>query len=145
MPNKGSAKQHKKDLALDLYLRSDKTREQIAALCEIHPNTLANWIKKDNWENIKSAEVAIAPKVIDNLYKKILSLSESDDKSTKFAREIAMLVNAIEKISHKPVLSHYIECFKAFNQYLIDSGDFQTAKLLNEKQAHFIQFKSRQL
>lgn len=130
----------KKVLAQDLYIKSDLTQIEIANLVGVTDKTIRNWATKGDWGVLKGANQSVAPTVIATIYKRIQEITEQDP--TKYARAIKQLVDAIEKLSKKPVLSHFIFCLKEFNQFLIKEGKTEEAKILNKYQREFINDKA---
>lgn len=129
-------REQKKTVAHDLFVNSNKTQVEIAKIVGITDKTLRKWADDGKWREVKAANMSVSSRVVHNLYMKILEISESDN--VKYAKEISMLVNAIKNLSTKPQLSHFIYCFKEFNDFLISKQELELAKDLNQFQKLFI-------
>ena len=140
-------KQQRVLLAQDLYLNTDYTIEQIAEACGVAQRTISNWSSTGKWRELKGAQLSVQGNVVMSLYKRVLKMSEEDVEShTKYAREIAMVVGAIDKLTrNKPQLNHYISVFQQFNKYLIEEGLLELSKQFNIKQKEFINSKAKEL
>lgn len=135
-------KDQKKQVALDLYLRTEKTLQEIADVVDINEKTLRTWRDKYNWETLRSAETSVKTEVIRNLYKKISELSKNDVEKTENIKEIYRLSSIIEKLNQNATLSIYIQVFQEFNEFLKKQGKLGTAKEFNLQQQIFIKEKA---
>jgi hypothetical protein len=135
-------REQKKQVALDLYLRTSKTLIEIGEIVDTNEKTIRIWRDKYNWEELRSAETAVKSQVISNLYKAILSLSKDETEQIKNIKEIAKLTNIIEKLSQEPTISIYIQIFQEFNEFLKNKGMIKVAQQFNAEQSIFIKTKA---
>lgn len=122
--------------AQDLYIFTSYTVEQIAEFCDLTARTIQNYIKLNNWDDLKAANNLTKPKIVQNLYKRILQLTEED--AIVNAQKIAMLANVLEKLDKKANASHYINVFTNFNKFLIENGELELAQSVNKHQSLFL-------
>jgi len=134
-------------VAQNFYLNTDMTIIEIAEACGVAARTILKWASDGKWKELKGAQLSVEGAVVASLYLKILAMSEEEVTShTKYAREIAMIVGAIDKLTkHKPQLNHYISVFQQFNKHLIEEGFLDLSKEFNTHQKQFINSKVKEL
>lgn len=135
---KGRSSHDKKMQAQDLYINTDYNVEEIADFCGLAVSTIQRYIRENKWNELKAANNLTKPKILSNLYKRLLQLTEDDAIAN--AQKIAMLAGAIEKMDKRANASHYIQVFKQFNQYLISAGEVELAKAFNSHQRNFLDY-----
>ncbi|MEH0154672.1 hypothetical protein V6R21_19015 [Limibacter armeniacum] len=133
--------QDKRNYALQLYVHTDMTQEEI---CKIvgwkDRKTFTNNKAKYDWDNIKKANTITSEAVIANLTEKIHKVSISEDAVEK-ADSIAKLVSSIEKLrGNKLLASNYIQAFKELTRF-IQSRDVEAAGKMNNWMRLFIDEK----
>lgn len=134
-------KEQQKADAQDLYIFTNYSTEQIAKFSNVTVRSVQNWAKEGNWADLKAANSLTKPKIVSNLYKRILQLTEED--AIEHAQKISMLATALEKFDKKANASHYINVFMAFNKFLIDSGELQLAQTFNSFQQKFLDIMAK--
>ncbi|CAG2532936.1 hypothetical protein MAR621_03130 [Maribacter dokdonensis] len=128
----------KKIAAEDLFMRTDKTQKEIAAIVGVTEKTIGKWIKIGKWEDLKQAEVLTTSNLIKNLYQKAYELSLEDEVN---ADKLVKLANTIEKLSDRKVtVSTTINVFKDFINW-VSERDLDMSKKINELQRKFVDFK----
>ena len=129
------SRKQKKDLALDLYLNTNKTQAEIAAIVGVTEKTVSAWKNENQWEELRGAESVTAGRIIRNLYVKAKELSEADIID---ADKLIKIANSIEKLSNKKVtLSNIINVFQDFTTWAW-KRDPELAKKINELQAEYV-------
>lgn len=143
MIKKGFTNDQKREVALDLFLNTDKTQKQI---CEIVGWTEKTFIankEKNNWGALKSASTLGAQNIIAKLYGKIEKLIELHDDDID-ADKLIKITKSIEALSNKKVtLSQHINCAKEFTTWFF-SVKPELAKELNKYQQQFITQRASQ-
>lgn len=129
--------------AQDLYIFTHYSNDEIAKFCDVTVRTIQNWIKESNWSDLKAANNLTRPKIVANLYKKMLQLSEED--VIENAQKISMLATAIEKFDKRANASHYINVFVNFNRFLVASGEVGLAQDFNKHQKNFLDAMSKKV
>lgn len=135
--SKGNSAHHKKTDIQDLYINTHYSKEEIGDFFNVSVRTIQRYAEAGNWDELKAAKQLTKPKVIANLYKRMLQLSEDD--AIENAQKIAMLAGALDKIDKKASATHYLQVFKHFNQHLIDKGEIALAKTFNIHQSSFLE------
>lgn len=129
--------------AQDLYIFTHYSNDEIAKFCDVTVRTIQNWIKEGNWKDLKAASSLTKPKIVDNLYKRMLQLSEED--AIENAQKLAMLSNVVDKLDKKANASHYINVFMTFSQYLVSVKELELAKSFNKHQMKFLDMMSKKV
>jgi len=136
--SEGLTRDKKREMALDLYLNTDKSQKEICEIVGWTEKTFSDNKEKGNWEAMKGAETLTAQKIIMKLYKKLDELTEGDLIS---ADALAKTAKVIEMLSNKrTTLSHNINTFKEFTTFLF-AKDADLAKKVNKYQQEFINDK----
>lgn len=73
----------KKDWAKVIYLKENLTQKEIAARVGVTEKTLGNWIKADNWEQLKSSIIVTKEEELRRIYLQINELN-----TVIFSREV---------------------------------------------------------
>lgn len=133
----------KREIALDLFLNTDKTQKQI---CEIIGWTEKTFIankEKGDWGMLKSASTIGSKSIIAKLYAKIERIIDANkddieaDKLIKVAKTIEALSN------NKVTLSQHINCAKEFTTWFFGVKP-ELAKEFNKYQQQFITERASQ-
>lgn len=128
----------KKAVALDLYLNTDKSQNEIATIVNITPKTFGKWKSEGDWELLKQAQTITAKNIIYNLYRKAHEESEKDDMN---ADKLIKIATSIEKLSDRKVtISHIINVFQEFTTWAFNR-DAELAKQINRMQKEFVEHK----
>lgn len=125
-------------IAQDLFMDTDKTQKEIAAIVHVTEKTLTKWKTEGDWDMLKNASTVTARKIIENLYKRSYDLS-IDPKSKP--DDIIKLALSIEKLSNKRVtISQIINVFKDFIAFAF-KDNAQLAKEINLMQKKYVDYK----
>jgi hypothetical protein len=125
-------------IAQDLFMDTDKTQKEIAAIVHVTEKTLTKWKTEGEWDMLKNASTVTARKIIENLYKRSYDLS-IDPKSKP--DDIIKLALSIEKLSNKRVtISQIINVFKDFIAFAF-KDNAQLAKEINLMQKKYVDYK----
>lgn len=127
--------------AQDLYIFTHYTNAEIAKFCDVTVRAVQKWAKEGGWKDLKAANNLTKPKIITNLYKRILQLTEED--AIENAQKISMLSNVVEKMDKKANASHYITVFINFNKYLMSIGELELSQTFNKHQNNFLEALSK--
>lgn len=125
-------------IAQDLFMDTDKTQKEIAAIVHVTEKTLTKWKTEGEWDMLKNASTVTARKIIENLYKRSYDLS-IDPKSKP--DDIIKLALSIEKLSNKRVtISQIINVFRDFIAFAF-KDNAQLAKEINLMQKKYVDYK----
>jgi len=125
----------KRDIALDLYLNTDKSQKDICEIVNWSEKTFSNNKEKFNWEKLKGASTITAQNIIGKLYLKLETIVDADKID---ADALSKVAKAIELLSNKKVtLSQHINCAKEFTTWAFSINP-DLAKEINKLQSQFI-------
>lgn len=137
--NKSLSKKDKENLALDLFLNTDKSQKEICEIIGWSQKTFTNYKEKNNWAELRSASALTPSKIIKRLYQRLDNLTEEGKELN--ADSIIKVAKAIESIKdNKTSISSIINTFKEFTSYLMNT-DPEFAKKVNEHQKKFVNHK----
>ncbi len=137
--NKSLSKKDKADLALDLYLNTDKSQKEICEIIGWSQKTFTNYKEKNNWAELRSASALTPSKIIKRLYQRLDQLTEEGRELN--ADSIIKVAKSIESIKdNKTSISAIINTFKEFTTFLM-SQDPEFAKKVNVYQKSFVNHK----
>lgn len=130
----------KRELALDLYLNTDKSQKEICAIVGWTEKTFSSNKEKYKWDELKGASTITAQNIIRKLYLKLDGLANADDFN---ADALIKVAKAIEMMSDRKVtISHHINSFKEFTSWCLAKPNMvDFAKTLNSLQYEFINEK----
>jgi hypothetical protein len=125
----------KRELALEMYLNTDKSQKEICKMVGWTEATFINHKEKGQWAMLKGAGNITTATILKKLYLKLESLVDADkidvDALVKITRGIDFMSNK------KVTISHHINCAKEFTTWLL-SRDAALAKQINNYQREFI-------
>lgn len=125
----------KRELALDLYLNTEKSQKEICELVGWTEKTFTENKEKGDWEAIKGATTITAANIIRKLYVRLEEIVEQDKINPDALVKVA---KSIEFLSNKRVtISQHINCAKEFTTWLLTRSP-QLAKDINKYQLDFI-------
>lgn len=129
----------KRDIALDLYLNTDKSQKEICEIVDWSEKTFGTNKEKHMWDALKGASTITAQNIIAQLYIKLEAIVYEDkinpDALIKVAKSIEMLSNK------KVTISQHINCAKEFCTWAFGI-DPELAKKINKLQSQFITEKA---
>ena len=132
---KNLTRNRKQELALELYLNTDKTQREICDVVGWTEKTFTAHKERGDWQSLKGATSITAARIIKKLYIKLDKLADDDAVN---ADALIKVANSIEKLSDKKLtLSHHINCAKEFTVWLLRQNP-QLAQQLNKYQQQFI-------
>ena len=122
---KNLTNKEKEDLALDLYLSTDKNQKEIAKSVGVSEKTIGKWITEE-WKLQKIALTITGKNLIAAYYSQLNELNEAinaRDKGSRFptseeADIMSKIKSAIVAIDKKKNVSIYIEVFEEFTNWL---------------------------
>ncbi len=137
-------KRELKNLAEGLYLYSDMSQKDIAAMLNVTEKTITDWKQEGEWEEIKAAYGITRDKIIANYYRQTFEIQEKarDEKRTLTSGETDQLVkiaNCIEKLDKSITMHDRVQVFMDFNNWLV-TIDTELAKTLSLKQQSYLKF-----
>lgn len=112
--------------ARDLYFETDLTQAQIANIIGINPKTLYTWIKKENWDRIKTAAVRTPAAIAEKIYIQISELNDailSREPGSRFATKdeayvLKTLTSSLHKIRKQVTMSETIDIMMGFTNFI---------------------------
>lgn len=127
---------NKKDLAKSLFVSGEYTQEEISELTGVCRRTITNWVKKENWNEIKRATTITPDKIISHLNKQLDDISaniESREKGKRFATTaeadaILKLSATIKNLRKEIGLSDIVSVAMNFITWLRRTGESESAK-----------------
>jgi transposase-like protein len=116
----------KKELALALYLNTDKTQKEIAGSVGISERSMSKWVVDGEWEIQKTALSITGKSLIAAFYNQLNELNEAiraRDKGSRYptseeADIMSKIKASIIAIDKKNNLSTYVEVFEEFTNWL---------------------------
>jgi hypothetical protein len=130
------SRDRKRDLALELYLNTDKTQKEICEIVGWTEKTFTENKEKGEWDAMKGASTITAQNIIKKLYLKLEQIVDNPDGIN--ADALIKVAKSIEFLSNKRVtVSHHINCAKEFTTWLFSKKP-ELAKELNKYQNEFI-------
>ena len=125
----------KRELALEMYLNTDKTQKEICEIVGWTEKTFTDNKEKGQWDSLKGASTITAANIIKKLYLKLENLVDADKID---ADALIKVTKSIEFLTNKKVtISQHINCAKEFTVWLFAKKP-ELAKELNKFQREFI-------
>ncbi|KAB2918696.1 MAG: hypothetical protein F9K23_00745 [Bacteroidetes bacterium] len=126
----------KKNQAKQLYLETDLTQKDIAAMLCVSEVTLSKWAQKGNWEGEKAADLLSKTSLVKMIYDEIAAKKKAGERLS--ADDAIKYAKAIDLVSSKSVnASSAINVFKQFTAWL-QGRDLKTAKQIISFQKEFV-------
>jgi len=113
----------KKDLARNLYVKTDMKRKEIASQIGTTEKTLRGWIDAGQWDKMKDSIQITRPKLLQDAYNQLNAINRFVEENlngipTKDLSDAkAVIRKEIESFSTQPI-HKYIEVFEEFIQFL---------------------------
>ena len=125
----------KREIALDLYINTDKSQKEICEIVNWTEKTFSINKEKGKWEQLKGASTITAKNIIAKLYGKLEKLTDEEDIN---ADKLIKVAKSIEMLSDRKVtVSQHINCAKEFTSW-VAAKDVELAKRINTLQYEFI-------
>ena len=122
----------KREIALDLYLNTDKSQKEICAIVGWNEKTFTENKNKYNWDALKGASTLTAQRIIMKLYTKMDAMTEEEKLNPDGLYKVAKM---IEMMSNKRVnVSHFINCFKEFTSWFFSQKPEMAKEVLKYMQ-----------
>ncbi|GAA4354109.1 hypothetical protein GCM10023185_15450 [Hymenobacter saemangeumensis] len=142
----------KKELALSLFLNTDKSQKEIAARLEVSENTLSTWANAGGWATIKGANTATRPQIIADLYQQISLIKDKavDDEgkrrvmNTHETQAIRMISKSISELDKRLSIDTYITVIEEMMTWLFEVAP-ALAKSIMPKVDGFVDSKFKEL
>jgi hypothetical protein len=129
------SRERKREIALDLYLNTEKTQKEICEIVGWTEKTFTDNKEKGLWEALKGATTITAANIIRQLYVRLEGLVYADKID---ADALIKVTKSIEFLSNKKVtVSQHINCAKEFTTWLFATKP-ELAKEVNKAQREFI-------
>ena len=132
MAKTATSTDRKREIALDLYLNTDKSQKEICAIVGWTEKTFSENKKQHNWEALKGASTLTSQKIIMKLYTKMDEMTDEEklnpDGLYKVAKMIEMMSN------NRATVSHFINCFKEFTTWFFGQKPEMAKELLKYMQ-----------
>jgi len=129
------SRERKRDLALEMYLNTDKSQKEICEIVGWTEKTFTENKEKGQWDSLKGASTITAANIIKKLYLRLEKLVDADKID---ADALIKVTKSIEFLSNKKVtISHHINCAKEFTIWLFAKNP-ELAKEFNKHQRAFI-------
>ncbi|MBB6131337.1 hypothetical protein [Mucilaginibacter lappiensis] len=129
------SRERKRDLALEMYLNTDKSQKEICEIVGWTEKTFTENKEKGQWDSLKGATSITAANIIKKLYLKLEVLVDADKID---ADALIKVTKSIEFLSNKKVtVSQHINCAKEFTIWLFAKNS-TFAKEVNRYQKQFI-------
>ena len=130
-------KPNKKQLAKDLFLQTDKTRQEIADILGINRKTVYNWMQREKWEEMKKAALQAPGFILQNVYNFIQRLNSKIDKrgpedNCPTMDEVNMLNKLINMSTKLKVYAtgSYIQVLEQLVRYVYQTDTDLAAKIV---------------
>ncbi|MCX8482126.1 MAG: hypothetical protein ORN50_00995 [Crocinitomicaceae bacterium] len=113
----------KRELARNLYVKSDFTRKQIAAQVVVTEKTLRKWIDEGEWDKMKDSLQITRPRLLQDAYSQLAKINTYINEkldgipNKELSDAKAVIRKEIETFSDQPI-HKYIEVFEEFISYL---------------------------
>lgn len=139
----------KKQLAHDLYMRTDKSLKEIAQMCDVKYDTLLEWSSKGRWKELKTANSVTRAQVISNTMLQMKELQDEinarPDKKYPTSKESDTLIkmsNLIRDLDKGLSIADYISIIEEILKFLNQIKP-ELAKELAPHLLEFAQNKAR--
>lgn len=141
---KKSEREDKQGKALDLYVNTDYTQEEISSMVGVSARTINQWSTKGNWRELKAASKITVNKILSNLYNKIYEGTKKDSDKPLSSDEIAKIASSIEKMKDSRVsVSALTNSFKEFTTYLMGVNPALAKEIVVHQHQFLQQFINR--
>lgn len=148
----GKRKQHEFDLAYELYVHKGLTAKDTALQVGISPQTMSNWIAKNNWKELRIAVQSGNAKLLKNLTELLSRLTEKRLEQERKGEEIDRnLINEIRNVGKQidelkkeslPSLRTYVAVVSNFMNDLKEYDADLYFKLIEFQKYHFTKLKN---
>jgi len=128
----------KKELALTLFLQTDRTQSQIADDVGVTENTIVNWKKKGEWDKLRGAKHVSNDEILSHLYSHAHRLSAQEELDVDKLGKLTASIERLEQFSKKSFKA-FMEAFMAFNTWLVKEGYSDVVKQVSPLQNEFLQ------
>ncbi|MFM2385688.1 MAG: hypothetical protein RL660_445 [Bacteroidota bacterium] len=120
------SKDNQRQLAKELYLQTNKTLEEIAAIVQVNRGTVSTWCKAENWEAIKNAQSQTPERVVQAMFAELEQLNSyiankpegkryADSKESDARNKIIL---SIKRMQTQIALPQYVAVLVRFLEYL---------------------------
>jgi len=138
--------------AMELYLDTNMTRQEIADIVQVNTKTISRWVAEDEWDNMKTARTITQPQIIQAWYMQLKQLNDAimkrpDGQRFPTAGEadaMTKISNNISKIEKTLNIGMYDTALREFADYL-ERADMEAAKKFMPFLLDFIKLKIAQL
>ncbi len=126
----GKEKTEARILARELYVHSQKTQKEIADIVGVSQKTVIEWIRSNDWDDLKASKSVTKGAIIRNYYKAILALQDQINNrnapenvpTSKEADIMAKIQNNISRLENNQSLADMIDVGEKFIKYLQENS-----------------------
>ena len=145
----GKAKTAERIQGQDLFVNTNLTLKEIAAMINVSAAKVGQWAKEDSWEVQRTAKQNTAEKIISGWYAQLKKINEEiEDKggipTPSQSDSMSKIADNIQKLSKKQNLSMYHGVLKEFLKDLMTVNS-EAAKLFAPHMLEFMKNKATQL
>lgn len=138
----------KQEHARGLYVRSTYNQKEIAAIVNVTPKTIGNWIKDGNWDEHRDSLQITRPQLLQDSYAqlKAINLKIQTDfngiPNKQLSDAKGVIIKEIEALSNQP-LHRYIEVFEEYIEWLSKNHPDQLRSFATSSQEFITVVSSR--
>ena len=145
----GKSKTLERTQSQELFVNTNLTLKEIAAMVNVSAAKVGQWSKEDKWELQRTAKQNTAEKIISGWYGQLQLLNEQIENnggipSSADSDKISKITDSIQKLSKKQNLSMYHLVLKEFLLELQQSTP-DAAKILAPLMLDFLKQKAQHL
>lgn len=135
---KKSEAEAKKQHAEEIFMNTDLTLKEIAAIIGVSENTIGKWAGKGFWAEKKTLKQSSRQESINNLYKRLLAQSADKDCSSDEIKKTTSSIKDLE--DSRTTIPDKIELFMDFIKFLrLRNVEIEFLKQVNVYQNEMIQ------
>lgn len=147
--NMGRSKTAERQQGQDLFVNTNLTLKDIAAMINVSAAKVGQWAKADNWELQRTAKQNTAEKIINGWYAQLAAINKEVAENGGMPNglqsdSMCKITGNIEKLSKKQNLSMYHTVLKEFLNDLM-TIDTDAAKKFGPYMLDFMKNKATQL
>ncbi|MBL6448568.1 hypothetical protein JMN32_19815 [Fulvivirga sp. 29W222] len=140
------AKKEAQALAKNLFLHSNKTQEEIAAIVGVTNKTMTKWVQP--WKNIRHARNLLPDQQVAKIYAQLEALDtqieDQNNVPTSKQADIKKKLTAAIKDIQNVSLKEYVLCYEELLNHL-KPVDLSLAKILVDHVNDFLLMKAEQM
>ncbi|MFD2787951.1 phage terminase small subunit-related protein [Hymenobacter rubripertinctus] len=140
-------KDKERELAKALFIETDKTQKEIAALVAVTEKTMTGWVAAGKWDVLRAGRMATTTQTVATLQTMLQLRSEEmladmrGGGTTKFGDELLKISMTIEKLQGATSITTYIQVCQEFMGF-VGSKEPQFRGKLADYQSQFLNLKA---